>query len=308
MEAKLVAELPEEPGWQFERGDHDGARLYPATMTNRRRPRSLARRFLPFLLRRASQSVATGATPDKVADANRHAEAEALLSVLPVFAREEFRRRAADDALPTRVPELFGAVRSWLNGTGIAQGRGGYPGGRGKPGWTDYVAEQRRSVAVLVALVEAFGEAPGDGMAVLRDYQRAFPPAERWLGDGYEPHVDDEAGRLIYSLPVDSSFLSVSFSYEILQADLDVLLNDPYRRAVLEVVAHTVLQRSMIRGNPEVSPLDFRRLVDRALHSPPDALAGLVAEIDRDHNMSVEHFVRERMKRRWTGPVQGNLP
>ena len=242
------------------------------------------------------------------ADANRFSEAQALLSVLPAFAQEEFRRRAGDDAPPTSAPELFEAVRSWLNGTGIAQGRGGYPGGRGKPGWTDYVAEQRRSIALLVALVEAFGEPPGDGMLVLRDYQRAFPPTERRMGDGYEPHVDDEAGRLIYSLPVDSSFVSVSFSYEILQADLDVLLNDPYRRAVLEVVAHTVLQRSMIRGNPEVSPLSFGQLVDRALHSPPERLADLVAEIDRDHNMSVERFVHDRMKRRWTGPVQENLP
>ena len=128
------------------------------------------------------------------------------------------------------------------------------------------------------------------------------------MGDGYEPHVDEVAGRLIYSLPVDSGFVGDSFSFEIGDADLRVLLADPHRRAVLEVVAHAELQRSMDRGNPAVTPADFRGLVDRALHGSPDALATFVADIDRDHNMSVAHLIRAAMARRAAAPAAGRLP
>ena len=33
-------------------------------------------------------------------------------------------------------------------------------------------------------------------------------PTVHKLGDGYEPHVDEVDGQLVYSLPVDSSFVS----------------------------------------------------------------------------------------------------
>ena len=120
----------------------------------------------------------------------------------------------------------------------------------------------------------------------------------RRMGDGYEPHVDEEDGRLTYSLPVDSSFVSMSFSFEIQPIDLEVLLADPYRRAVLESVAHTVLQRSMIRGNPPVTPVAFAQLVSRILHGTPEELARIVAVIDRDHNIRTAYFVEQALARR----------
>lgn len=145
-------------------------------------------------------------------------------------------------------------------------------------------------------------------MRMPRSDERRVPPPVRRMGDGYEPHVDEVAGRLIYSLPVDSGFVSLSFSYEVQEADLRTLLADPYRRAIMEVVAHTLLQRSMIRGNPEVTYTDFRRLMDRTLHSLPHDLATFVAEIDRDHNIGVEHFARAAMERRVAVPTDGERP
>lgn len=132
--------------------------------------------------------------------------------------------------------------------------------------------------------------------------------AVRLMGDGYEPHVDRHADRLIYSMPVDSGFVSLTFSFEIEDADLQVLLSDPYRRAVLEVVAHTVLQRSMIRGSPEVTQADFSSLLHWTLHGQPDALATRIAAVDRDHNTNVEHFVRAAMGRRVPAPAPGEAP
>jgi hypothetical protein len=123
-------------------------------------------------------------------------------------------------------------------------------------------------------------------------------PQVRRLGDGYEPHVDELDGKLTYSLPVDSSFVSVGFSFEIGWNDLNVLLTDAYRRAVLEVVAHTVLQRSMLRGSERVTQTMFEDMVFRILHSTPGDLAEYVRQIDREHNILIGYFVDEVLARR----------
>lgn len=127
----------------------------------------------------------------------------------------------------------------------------------------------------------------------------------RKLGEGYEPLVDEVDGKLSYSLPVDSSFVSMEFSFEIQPADLDVLLADPYRRAVLETVAHSVLQRSMIRGNPPVLQDAFADLVSQVLHSSPTALKRFLAEVDRDFNMRTAYFVEHTLARRSAGRQDG---
>lgn len=41
----------------------------------------------------------------------------------------------------------------------------------------------------------------------------------RLMGDGYEPHVTQEEGKLTYSLPVDSGFISYEFAFEISRHD-----------------------------------------------------------------------------------------
>ena len=125
--------------------------------------------------------------------------------------------------------------------------------------------------------------------------------AIRRLGDGYEPHVDEEAGFLTYTLPVDSSFVSTVFSFRIQPKDLDVLLDDPYRRAALEVVAHTVLQRSMVPDWPKVTQADFDALVADVLHSAPGDLETFVDKIDRDHHTSTRFFIQQILARRSAG-------
>lgn len=239
------------------------------------------------------------ASPDDAPVASSHAVLEALVAPLPDFARDEFVRRAASDQTPPQSAEdLFERVHGWAIGAGIAEGRGGFPGRRGTPGWTDYVELQRRNVAIFHALVDAFGEPPPSLTETFREYERDFPPPVRLMGEGYEPHVDDVAGRLVYSLPVDSGMVGVDFSFPIRQADLDVLLRDPHRRAVLEVVAHTVLQRSMTRGAAEVTEIEFGRIVERVLHSAAEELSAFIADVNRDHNVRVDHYVREAMARR----------
>jgi hypothetical protein len=219
---------------------------------------------------------------------------DALLAPLPEFAQTELRRRTRTSPPPDTVAELFREVHGWLVGAGIAEGRGGYPG---RPGWTDYVEEQRRSVAVFRAVANAWGEPPSDLARSVDDYDRSFPPPERCQGDGWEPHVNDVAGRLMYEFPVDSGHMSASFSFPLARCDLDVLLADPYRRAALEVVTHTVFQRSMIPGNPEVTEAEFRALVDTVLHSHANALAAYLASFDREHNIGADVYVRQAMAR-----------
>ncbi|RXS95034.1 hypothetical protein [Silvibacterium dinghuense] len=120
----------------------------------------------------------------------------------------------------------------------------------------------------------------------------------RRLGDGYEPHVDELADKLTYSLPVDSGFFSTSFSFDIARADLNVLLSDPYRRAALEIIAHTVLQRSLLPGAERVTQPAFDALVSQVLHSTPTLLENYIAEISQDYHIAIRVFIERAMARR----------
>ncbi len=117
----------------------------------------------------------------------------------------------------------------------------------------------------------------------------------RLMGDGYEPHVDRSGDRLTYSLPVDSGFVSFSFTFDIDQLDLDVLLSDNYRRAVLYVIAHTLLQRSTAKGNDRFTQHDFDTLVANTLYSSSERLQTFIAAVGREHNISIAHYVKEAM-------------
>lgn len=120
----------------------------------------------------------------------------------------------------------------------------------------------------------------------------------RLMGDGYEPYVEQSGDRLTYSLPVDSGLVGFSFTFDIRQADLDVLLSDDSRRAVLEVTAHTMLQRSTLKGNKRFTQSDFDNLVAVTLHSTQDLLQTFIARVSREHNITIEHYVKEVMNRR----------
>jgi hypothetical protein len=123
---------------------------------------------------------------------------------------------------------------------------------------------------------------------------------QRLMGDGYEPYVNKFNNRLIYSLPVESGFVSFHFEFDILQTDLDVLLSDHYRRAVLEVTAHTLLQRSTLKGHKRFTQNDFDNLIATTLHVSQEHLSAFISQINGEHNISIEHYVNDIMNRRLT--------
>ncbi|WP_010428345.1 hypothetical protein [Enterobacter mori] len=123
---------------------------------------------------------------------------------------------------------------------------------------------------------------------------------QRLMGDGYEPYVNKFNNRLIYSLPVESGFVSFYFEFDIRQTDLDILLSDHYRRAVLEVSAHTLLQRSTLKGHKRFTQNDFDNLIATTLHASQEHLSAFISNINREHNISIEHYVNDIMNRRLT--------
>ena len=123
---------------------------------------------------------------------------------------------------------------------------------------------------------------------------------QRLMEDGHEPYVNKFNNRLIYSLPVESGFVSFHFEFDILQTDLDVLLSDHYRRAVLEVTAHTLLQRSTLKGHKRFTQNDFDNLIATTLHASQEHLSAFISQINREHNISIEHYVNDIMNRRLT--------
>jgi hypothetical protein len=224
---------------------------------------------------------------------------ETLVAPLPRDVRVEFARRATHGTPLPQIPaDLFEAVHSWAISAAIAEGSGEYSGGRGKPDWTSYVELQRRHIAIFQTLQVVFGPPSPLIVEAFHNYERDFPPPVRRMGDGWEPIVNDVAGRLIYSQPVDAGFVGTSFSFSIHQRDLAVLLADPWRRAVLEAVGHAVLQRSMIRDNPAVTEQDFRRLVDMTLHSDTEELARFIEVFSHDYHTDIVYFADAAMRRR----------
>ena len=123
-------------------------------------------------------------------------------------------------------------------------------------------------------------------------------PSIRRLGEGYEPHVDEHDGALAYSFPVDSGFVSASFSFEIQEADLAVMLNDPFRRAALDITTHTVLQRSMQIGSKKVTQSRFTALVAQILHSTQPELDAFLRRFDVKHHMLTQVYIDQVLGRR----------
>ncbi|MCP2123163.1 hypothetical protein [Enterobacter mori] len=123
---------------------------------------------------------------------------------------------------------------------------------------------------------------------------------QRLMGDGYEPYVNKFNNRLIYSLPVESGFVSFHFEFDILQTDLDVLLSNHYRRAVLEVTAHTLLQSSTLKGHKRFTQNDFDNLIATTLHASQEHLSAFISQINREQNISIEHYVNDIMNGRLT--------
>lgn len=221
---------------------------------------------------------------------------DALIAPLPDEVQADMRRRMTPP-LPITVEELFRAIHGWLVSAGIGEGRGGYPGGPAGPGWHAYVAQQRRNIAAFRAVADAWGDPPTDLAEAVDWYDRNFPPPVRLQGDGWEPHVERIAGRHIYAFPVASGQATFGYDFPISAADVDVLLTDPYRRAVLEVVTHTVFQRSSIRGNPAVTQAGFDAIVEVVLHGTQAALAAYLTAVDREHNFRSGLYIRQAMAR-----------
>ncbi|HBL4974247.1 hypothetical protein [Enterobacter cloacae] len=122
----------------------------------------------------------------------------------------------------------------------------------------------------------------------------------RVMGAGYEPYVEKLGDKLIYSLPVESGFVSFYFEFDILKTDLDVLLSDHYRRAVLEVTAHTLLQHSTLKGHKRFTQNDFDNLIATTLHASQEHLSAFISQINREHNISIEHYVNDIVNTRIT--------
>ncbi|NQS86239.1 hypothetical protein ACRPHS_12820 [Pantoea allii] len=118
------------------------------------------------------------------------------------------------------------------------------------------------------------------------------------MGDGYEPYVEQKGDTLIYSLPVDSGFITYEFAFEISRDDLDVLLSDDYRRAVLEITAHTLLQRSTLKGYDRFTPHDFDDLIANTLHSTPECLQTFISQVSHEHHIGIELYAKNIMERR----------
>jgi hypothetical protein len=118
------------------------------------------------------------------------------------------------------------------------------------------------------------------------------------MSDGFGPVVDEIDGKLTYALPVSSSVVIGGFEFDIQHVDLEVLLADSYRRAVLEEIAHVILQRSMTHANARVTQEAFDNLVSRVLHGDPDELEQYIDQVSLEHKRVIRISIEETIARR----------
>jgi len=125
------------------------------------------------------------------------------------------------------------------------------------------------------------------------------------LGTGYEPHVDEADGKLIYSLPVDSSFVTLSFSFEIHWRDLEILKSDSYRYVALHLILHRLLQNTfgphLAQNGIEPARFtqnQFRNVVDDILHTDGTKLKNYVQKFSKDQNLALEIQITSHLDRR----------
>ncbi len=220
---------------------------------------------------------------------------DALLAPLPDDVQTELQRRTTPP-LPATTVALLRTIHGWLVSAGIAEGRGGYPGGPAGPGWSAYAAQQRRSIAAFRAMADAWGDPPADLAEAVDRYDDAFPSPVRLQGDGWEPHVEIIAGRPIYAFPVASGHATLDFDFPITTADVDVLLADPYRRAVLVGDAHrlsAIVEPRQLGDNPD----RFQRYCRYRTAWANDALAAYLAAFDDEHNIHADFYIRQAIER-----------
>lgn len=117
----------------------------------------------------------------------------------------------------------------------------------------------------------------------------------RLMGEGYEPCVNKLGNQLFYSIPVESGFASYDFTFEINQNDLNILLSDNYRRAVLEIIVHELLQFSITERNNNFTQNDFNQLIMNTLHTSSNDLQTFIEQISKKYNISINSYVNNIM-------------
>lgn len=125
----------------------------------------------------------------------------------------------------------------------------------------------------------------------------------RLMGDGFEPHILKEGEQVIYAIYVQCGFMERSFAFNICYTDLAILLSDDYRSAILEVVAHTLLQSSMVIGGKPFTQHDFDNLIRDTLYSSFKDLQTFIAQVGREHHIAIEYYVKKIMDRRFAKAV-----
>jgi hypothetical protein len=116
----------------------------------------------------------------------------------------------------------------------------------------------------------------------------------QYWGTGYGPHVDEEDGRLVYSLFVESSFVTMGFRFDIERADVEVLAADAYRHAALFEVLHTLLQTTFgpnVAKPRKFTQQEFADVTAEVLHSSDDGLAAYLDEFDRRWNVVTRYYI-----------------
>ena len=101
------------------------------------------------------------------------------------------------------------------------------------------------------------------------------------LGDGWELSAFKDGERLHISIPVESSFASKSYDFEISHQDFSILKESRYRRMVLEFLLHEMLQPRLTQGDIGATDKECNAMITIVLHGSATAIE-LAVETSRN--------------------------
>lgn len=118
--------------------------------------------------------------------------------------------------------------------------------------------------------------------------------SKRLLGEGFQPHVDEVGGKLIYSIPISRGVVDFDHQFEISQNDFEVLKVDSEKYQLLFDVLHDIFQNEYLGKEDEGTRIkEFERIKDIILHSDSNIVDEFLVEHEDSKRIQRERWARK---------------
>lgn len=113
------------------------------------------------------------------------------------------------------------------------------------------------------------------------------------LGKGYSPFIYKNETGLIYSFPVTSGHVDLTFEFTISAQDLDILKSHEFRFKILYFVVFHEAQSTFGTGHPKprkYTSEEFENTKNKVLYTSETELKSYIKQFSKDKNLGEKYF------------------